>query len=155
MPDPKARTAALFLGSRDGVAMHTLLAALTLFPNQFKNVIFLTVGEIDTEQFHGQDKVARMQAEIETRLKRFASWCERRGIATASYVGYGTETIDQLDKLAGEALKTYPNTVFFASKLVFRHDNVFTRLLHNATALSLQRLLHLRGAPMVILPMKV
>ena len=60
-----------------------------------------------------------------------------------------------LDQLAGEALKAYPNTVFFASKLLFNNDNVFTRLLHNTTALSLQRLLHLRGMPMVILPMKV
>jgi amino acid transporter len=154
-PDPKARTAALFLGSRDGVAMHTLLAALTLFPNQFRNVIFLTVGEIDTEQFHGQDKVARLQAEIEQRLERFSNWCAKRGIATDAYVAYGTETVELLDKLAGEALQKYPNTVFFASKLLFRHDNVFTRLLHNATALSLQRLLHLRGMPMVILPMKV
>uniref|UniRef100_UPI003137E514 KUP/HAK/KT family potassium transporter n=1 Tax=Ferrovibrio terrae TaxID=2594003 RepID=UPI003137E514 len=155
VPDPKARTAALFLGSRDGVAMHTLLAALTLFPNQFKNVIFLTVGEIDTEQFHGQEKVARMQAEIDARLQRFSSWCARRGIATGSYVAYGTDTVQLLDQLAGEALKAYPNTVFFASKLLFHNDNVFTRLLHNTTALSLQRLLHLRGMPMVILPMKV
>jgi amino acid transporter len=155
MPDPRARTAALFLGSRDGVAMHTLLAALTLFPNQFKNVILLTVGEIDTEQFHGQEKLTRMRAEIEARLERFASWCERRGIATDAYVAYGTETVELLDRLAGEALQKYPNTVFFASKLLFHSDNVFTRLLHNSTALSLQRLLHLRGVPMVILPMKV
>jgi amino acid transporter len=155
VPDPKARTAALFLRSRDGVAMHTLLAALTLFPNQFRNVIFLTVGEIDTEQFHGQEKVARMQAEIDARLQRFSSWCARRGIATGSYVAYGTDTVQLLDQLAGEALKAYPNTVFFASKLLFHNDNVFTRLLHNTTALSLQRLLHLRGMPMVILPMKV
>jgi amino acid transporter len=155
VPDPKARTAALFVGSRDGVAMHTLLAALTLFPNQFKNVVFLTVGEIDTEQFHGQEKVARMRAEIDHRLQRFRNWCERRGIASETYVGYGTETVDLLDRLAGDVLQKYPNTVFFASKLVFRHDNVFTRLLHNTTALSLQRLLHLRAVPMVILPMKV
>lgn len=155
LPDPKARTAALFVGSRDGVAMHTLLAALTLFPNQFRNVIFLTVGEIDTEQFHGQDKVARMQAEIAQRMERFGCWCERHQIAADSYVAYGTETVDLLDKLAGDVLHKYPNTVFFASKLVFRNDNVFTRMLHNTTALSLQRLLHLRGVPMVILPMKV
>jgi amino acid transporter len=155
VPDPKARTAALFVGSRDGVAMHTLLAALTLFPNQFRNVVFLTVGEIETEQFHGQDKVARMGTEIDRRLQRFRNWCERRGIATDSYVAYGTDTVDLLDRLAGDVLQKYPNTVFFASKLVFRHDNVFTRMLHNTTALSLQRLLHLRGVPMVILPMKV
>lgn len=155
VPDPKARTAALFLGSRDGVAMHTLLAALTLFPNQFKNVVFITVGEIDIEQFHGQEKLARMQVEMAARLERFCNWCERRGIATDTFEAFGTETVDQLDRLAGEAMKKYPNIVFFASKLLFNNDNILTRLLHNSTALSLQRLLHLRGVPMVILPMKV
>lgn len=154
-PDPKARTAALFLGTRDGVAMHTLLSALTLFPSQFRNVVFVTVGEIDAEQFHGQEKLTKMQAEIAARLERFSRWCQRRGMATASYQAYGTETVELLNKLAGDVLRDYPNTVFFASKLLFRRDNMLTRLLHNSTALSLQRLLHLRGVPMVILPMKV
>ena len=135
--------------------MHTLLAALTLFPNQFKNVVFLTVGEIDIEQFHGQEKVARMQVEIDTRLERFSNWCERRGLATATYRAYGTETVDLLDRLSGEVLETFPNTIFFASKLLFANENFFTRLLHNSTPLALQRKLHSRGVTMVILPMKV
>jgi hypothetical protein len=45
--------------------------------------------------------------------------------------------------------------VFFASKLIFVHDNLFTRWLHNQTALAMQQRLHLQGMQMVILPMKV
>jgi hypothetical protein len=35
------------------------------------------------------------------------------------------------------------------------HDNLFTRSLHNETALSMQQRLHLKGMQMVILPMRV
>jgi hypothetical protein len=39
--------------------------------------------------------------------------------------------------------------------LVFRNENWVTRLLHNQTALALQRRLHLNGMQMVILPMQL
>jgi len=52
-------------------------------------------------------------------------------------------------------LREYPNSVCFASKLIFVHDNLFTRWLHNETALSMQQRLHLKGQQMVVLPMKV
>jgi hypothetical protein len=45
--------------------------------------------------------------------------------------------------------------VFFASKLIFTEHNWFARMLHNQTALHLQRRLHLQGRQMVILPLTV
>jgi len=96
-----------------------------------------------------------MQAEVERRLARLRDWCHRHNLATVVYQDYGTDTVDRLDGLAARALADYPNTVFFSAKLVFDQENLFTRLLHNETPLALQRLLHLRGAPMVILPMRV
>jgi amino acid transporter len=155
LPDPKARSAALFVGASDGVAMHTLLAALALFPNQFRNVLLIAVGEIDAEQFQGQEKLVRMQAAVERRLARIRDWCHRHALATVVYQDYGTDTVDRLDRLAARALADYPNTVFFSAKLVFDRENLLTRLLHNETPLALQRQLHMRGAAMVILPMRV
>jgi hypothetical protein len=70
-------------------------------------------------------------------------------------VAFGTDPIAELTRLAEEAHEEFPNSVFFASKLVFVHDNFFTRWLHNQTALTMQRQLHLRGIQMVVLPMKV
>ena len=57
--------------------------------------------------------------------------------------------------LAEEIQRDYANCVFFTSKLVFRNENWITRLLHNQTALALQRRLHLNGMQMVILPMQL
>jgi hypothetical protein len=57
--------------------------------------------------------------------------------------------------LSDMVVRQYPNSVFFAAQLIFAEDNGLTRLLHNQTAYAIQRDLHLRGVPMVILPMKL
>ena len=67
----------------------------------------------------------------------------------------GTEPVEELLKLTEQISRDFPNSVFFASKLIFVHDNFFTRWLHNQTALAMQQRLHLQGMQMVILPMKV
>ena len=38
---------------------------------------------------------------------------------------------------------------------MFREENWLTRLLHNHTALAIQRKLHIMGMPLVIMPMQV
>jgi hypothetical protein len=58
-------------------------------------------------------------------------------------------------KLAEGVQKDFSNCAFFTSKLVFRNENWATRLLHNQTALVLQRRLHLNGMQMFILPMQL
>ena len=63
--------------------------------------------------------------------------------------------VDELTKLVDQVTVEFPNSVFFASKLIFVHDNWWTRWLHNQTSLTMQRILHLRGQQMVILPMKI
>ena len=49
----------------------------------------------------------------------------------------------------------YPNSVCFASKLIFRRVNFLTARLHNQTPVELQERLHLQGKQMVLLPMNV
>jgi hypothetical protein len=68
---------------------------------------------------------------------------------------FGTDVVDRLLTLADMVARQYPNCVFFAAQLVFQEDNALARLLHNQTAYAIQRELHLRGVPMVILPMKL
>ena len=64
-------------------------------------------------------------------------------------------SVEELIKLSDEVYKEFPNSVCFASKLIFAHESFFTRWLHNQTALTMQQRLHLSGMQMVILPMKV
>jgi amino acid transporter len=153
--DPKAPTAVFLVGENRGIGMHTLLWVQRLFPNHFKNFVFLSVGEVDAQSFGGDSAMRTMQYKIENVLRYFVQFCHANGLAAAEFSGYGTDTVNELKTLTDRVMREYPNSVCFASQLIFVHDNVVTRWLHNQTALLMQRHLHLQGQQMVILPMKV
>lgn len=153
--DPKAPTAVFFIGKDRAVNMHTLLWVLRMFPDHFKNFIFLGAGSVDIESYQGQTALEDMKKKVEENLQYFVKYCQQYGLAAESYSVYGTDIIDQLTKLSDRVSVKYPNCIFFASKLIFEHDNWITRLLHNETPMMLQRRLHLLGKQFVILPMKL
>jgi hypothetical protein len=143
------------VGHSLGAGMHTLLSAIKLFPADFKNFLFVSVGEIDAESFHGEAMLPELTREMEEHLNHYVRYCQRRGFAAGQMHDFGTDTVQRLTDLADVITKQYPNCVFFASNLIFANDNVFTRMLHNQTAYAVQRNLHLRGITVVILPMKI
>jgi hypothetical protein len=67
----------------------------------------------------------------------------------------GTDTIECIARLAEEVSKDFPNLSVFAGKLVFREENVITRLLHNQTAFMAQKRLVFSGLTMIVLPIRV
>jgi amino acid transporter len=153
--DPSAPTAVFLVGRSLGTGMHTLLSAIKLFPADFKNFLFVSVGEIDAESFHGEAMLPELTREMEEQLGHYVRYCQRRGFAAGQLHDFGTDTVQRLLDLADKIIAKYPNSVFFASNLIFASDNVFTRMLHNQTAYAVQRNLHLRGITVVILPMKI
>lgn len=153
--DPQKPTAVFFVGKNRGVGMHALLWVQRLFPGHFRNFVFISVGEIDAQRYDGPGALRTLTYEIENSLRYYENFCHRHGLAAKSCCAFGTEPVEELMKLTEEVSRDFPNCVFFASKLIFVHDNFFTRWLHNQTALALQQKLHLQGIQMVILPMKV
>ncbi len=153
--DHDAPTAIFMVSRNRGAGMHTLLWVQRLFPGNFKNFIFLGVGAVDTASYSAEGEIDRLQSEVQKTLDYFVNFCHHHGIAAKAYASYGTDRVDELTKLVDQVTLEFPNTVFFASKLIFVHDNWFTRWLHNQTSLTMQRILHLRGQQMVILPMKI
>ena len=153
--DHDAPTAIFMVSRNRGAGMHTLLWVQRLFPGNFKNFIFLGVGAVDTASYSAEGEIERLQSEVENTLQYFVNFCHHHGIAAKAYSSYGTDRVDELTKLVDQVTLEFPNAVFFASKLIFVHDNWLTRWLHNQTSLTMQRILHLRGQQMVILPMKI
>lgn len=153
--DPAQPTAVFLVSNSRGTAMHTLLWVQRLFPNQFKNFIFLSTGEVDAQSYGGKGALNTLKYVIEACLNYYVNFCHSHGWAATFYESFGTDPVEQLTELAENVVKEYPNTVFFASKLIFQQDSWVTRWLHNQTALAMQRRLHLRGMQMVILPMKL
>jgi amino acid transporter len=153
--DPDAPTAVFVVGSSRGGGIHTLLWVQRLFPNHFRNFIFISAKAVDAQSYGGGEQSDRLRAALEGALAFYVNYCHANGLAATARFSLGTDRIDELVKLAEGVQKDFSNCVFFASKLVFRNENWATRLLHNQTALVLQRRLHLNGMQMFILPMQL
>src|SRR3954469_10705545 len=67
--DPKKPTAVLLVGSYSGLGIHSLLTVVKLFPRYFQNVMFLTVGVVDSATFQGVEEVDRVREQAEEGLK--------------------------------------------------------------------------------------
>lgn len=157
--DPKIAenepAAVFFVSSYRGVGIHTVLNSLRLFPGRFKNFVFVSVGEIDTVRIKEDESMVALQRRVEEQLQKYVSFCRRHGMAATYYAAFGTDAVETTVELAQKVLKRFPGSVFFAGTLIFKNENWFTRLLHNHTALALQRRLHLLGIPLIIMPMQV
>jgi amino acid transporter len=154
-PDPSQPTAAFLVGSSRGGGLHALLWVQRMFPNHFRNFIFVNARTVDAQSFGGREDLEAIKVEANASLSYFVNFCNSKGWAAKSYVSFGTDPIDEFTRLAELVQKEFPNAIFFTSKLVFVRDNWLTQLLHNQAAMALQRRFHLRGMQMIILPMKL
>lgn len=153
--DPAEPTAVFLIGANRGAGMHMLQWVLNNFPGKFRNYLFISVGEVDKQAFDGESALKSLQARIDNSLRYYTSYCVSRGLAAASFQDYGADPLEELEILTLNVLKDYPNSVCFASKLIFKKDSLLTRLLHNQLPTSIQRRLNLAGFQTIIVPIQV
>jgi hypothetical protein len=151
----EAPSAVFIVGSSRGGGLHTVLWVQRLFPDHFKNFVFISAKAVDAQSYGGAEQIKRLETALKRSLSFYVDYCHANGLAATSRFALGTDRVDQLMKLAEEVQQEFPNSVFFTSKLVFRNESWLTKLLHNQTALALQQRLHLNGMQMVILPMQL
>ena len=83
------------------------------------------------------------------------SLANRLGFPSTSFMGIGTDAVEELELLCIDVYKRFPKSTIFAGQLLFSRDSIYQRLFHNQTSFSLQRRLQWDGVPMVILPTRV
>jgi amino acid transporter len=153
--DPKKPTAVLLVGGYSGLGIHSLLTVLKLFPRHFHNVIFVTVGVVDSATFQGVEEVDRVREQAEQDLKKYVQQAERMGLPADHRLAMGTDAVTEAVRVASEIAREYPRAIFFAGKLIFERERWFDRFLHNETAYALQRRFQFAGLQMVVLPVRV
>jgi len=151
----KKPTAVLLVGGFSGLGIHSLLTIMKLFPRYFANVVFMSVGVVDSATFHGIEEVDRVREQTEDALRKYVDLARGMGIPADYRMSMGTEAISESEQLAAEVAKEYERSMFFAGKLIFERERWWDRLLHNETAYQLQRRLQFAGLPMVVLPVRV
>jgi amino acid transporter len=153
--NPDAPTAAFMVGSSRGGAMHAVLWVNRLWPNHYKNMLFLCAREVDAQAYGGVENLNEMKSRTAQDLRYYVNLSNSHGIAAKAYDAYGTDAAAEMMELCEQVRSEFGNVVFFTSKLVFEREPWYIRLLHNQVAYEMQRRLQLEGMQMVILPMKV
>jgi hypothetical protein len=110
---------------------------------------------VDTTSIKEDQHIIDLQRDVDDQLDKYISFCRAHGMAATRMSAFGTDPVAAGTQLADQVLERFPNSVFFAGTLIFRYENLLTRLLHNHTAYALQHRLHLRGMPLIIMPMRL
>jgi len=153
--DPSKPTAAILVGGYSGVGVHTMLSVIRNFPGHFSNFVFLSIGVVDSGVFKGVDEIEALKAKTESDVDKYVAYGQANGLPASARVGIGTEVAATAEELCRTVAEEFPRTVFFGAKVVFKREEWGHRLLHNETAMSIQRRLHARGQTMVVLPVMV
>ena len=154
-PDPSQPTAAVLVGDYGGLGIHTTLNIFRAFPGHFRNLIFLSVGVIDSGGFKGGDSIDQLRARTEETVQRYVALAHGLGVPAAARVAIGTDAVEEAGKLGAEVLLQFKQTTFFAGKVIFQRERWYQRLLHNETAFAIQKRLQWAGQTMVIIPARI
>jgi amino acid transporter len=155
--DPQAPTAVLLVGGFNGLGLATLTAIPRLFTGQFRNLVFIGVGEVDSALLKGPEEVRALEQSVADDLLEYCRLAADLGFHAELRSAIGPDVVLELRRLALEVANEFPHSVFFAGKLIFADemDGFVSRFLHNHTAMDLQSWLQLHGLSLVILPVRV
>jgi amino acid transporter len=153
--DPAAPTAVLFVRSFGGLGIHSFLNIHRIFPNYFKNFVFISIGVVDWKNFKGAEEVKNLERHISDDLDRYVKLANAFGFYAETIHAVEIDTLDVVEERCEEIQRTYNKSVFFVGKLMFEEENLFTRLLHNQTAFMAQKRLVFAGLPMIVMPIRV
>jgi K+ transporter len=153
--EPKQPTAAILVASFGGIGIHTMLNINRAFPGFFRNYVFISVGVVDSGEFKGEHAVPELKRRVEEMLKQYVELAQGLGMPAAYRFAIGTDVVAEAEELCLDVVREFPQTTFFAGKMIFQKEQWWHQFLHNETALALQKRLQWVGKTMVTLPVRV
>lgn len=152
---PTEPTAVVLVQGYSGQSLHLMLNIHRLFGPRFKQYVFVSVGAIDTGHFKGVDELTELRKAVQTQAEKYVTLARSYGFRAEARTSCAIDYLAEIEKLCLEIHEDYPNSVFFAARLLFWKDTIFSRFLHNETPLALQRRLMFHGLQFVVLPIRL
>jgi amino acid transporter len=153
--DPKAPTGVVLVESYAGLGIHTFLWIHRLFPKNYRNFVFVSVGLVDSAQFKGVSELGALEQRVRSDLEKYVRLARGFGFYAEYRYALGTDVAQELEGLCRSLGEEFPKLTIFAGRLVFERETFVTRALHDHTAYTLQRRLLFDGIPVIILPVRV
>lgn len=154
-PNPERPTAAVLVAAYGGLGLHTVLNLFRAFPKHYENLVFISVGVVDSGAFKGEETVPALVERTRGNLQQYVDFAHRMGMPATYRHAVGIDPVEEAEKLCLQVLQEFPRTVFFAGKVIFQRERWYQRILHNETALALQKRLQWDGHTMVIIPARI
>jgi amino acid transporter len=155
--DPDAPTAAILVSGYNGLGLATLIAVTQLFRGEFRNVVFIGVGEVDAGLLKGPEEVRELENRMIEDLNEYCQFANDLGLHAELSAGLAPDVVAELRRMCLGVAAEFPRVVFFAGKLIFSDEveGFIGRFLHNHTSVEIQNWLQLYGYSLVILPIRV
>jgi len=153
--DRNAGTAVLLVSGYSGLGLHSFLSLHALFPGQFKNIVFVSVGVIDSGNFKGAQEIENLEQSTRATLEKYVRYARSLGFKAEYRYSLGPLMVPEMRKVCAQIHQEFPRSIFFAGRLIFREEKFYHRWLHNQSSATLQRRLQFDGIPFVILPIRV
>jgi amino acid transporter len=153
--DPTAKTAVILVNGFNGLGLHTLFTLFRLFSKEFKNFVFVQVGVVDAGNFKGAEQIGKLKEHIENEVSKYIAYMKALGFYAEGFMDIGTDTVDEVMKLAPKIMQKFPKSIFFGGQLAFAKETFLTRSLHNNIVFAVQRRFYHQGIPFFILPIRV
>jgi amino acid transporter len=152
---PDGRSAVIFVNHYDGLGLHTLVRVRALLGKQLRKAVFLSVAQVDSDQFRDEAHIEELRHAREEDLRRYEVIARSWGVEAESHLALGTDVVAELERMSVEQSERSPNTLFVAGQVVFQKESLGMRLLHNEVAFALQRRLIFRGLDIIIIPVQL
>ena len=152
---PNEPTAVVLVEKYSGTGIHLMLNVMRLFGPRYKQFLFVSVGAIDTGHFKGVDELAALQDRVHKEAEKYVLMARSYGLKADARTSLAIDYVAEIERLCLEVHREFPNSVFFAARLLFWKDTFWSRLLHNETPLALQRRLLFHGLQFVVLPVRL
>lgn len=153
--EPNEPTAVILVEKYSGTGIHVMLNVQRLFGPRFKQYMFVSVGTIDSGHFKGVDELTELEKDVRKQAEKYVTLARSYGLRADARTSCAIDHLGEIERICLDLHREYPNSVFFAARLLFWKDTFWSRLLHNETPLSLQRRLMFHGLQFVVLPVRL
>lgn len=153
--DKKLPVAVVMVDKYSGLGIHAIFSIQKLFGNRFNDFLFVSVARIDSSKFKGIEELENLKQNTEKNLQQYVTLVHRMGYRADTRYVVDTDLIDGMETMCDKISEEYSDATFFSGKLIFAKESLWTALLHNHTALEIQRRLLFKGLNMMIVPVRV
>jgi hypothetical protein len=154
-PDPARPLAVIMVERYNGLGIHAIFSIRKLFGEKFKDILFVSVGRIDSSKFKGAEELENLKNSTEENLKKYVELAHKMGYNAGFRCQVGIDVLSGMEDLCEKIGKEFQDPTFFCGKLIFAKETLWSGLLHNQASMEIQRRLLFKGNNMMIIPIRV